>query len=693
MASNRQARFPRWAVGVIGAVTLLAAAILVLAVVLGVRAGQNQYELRSRQQVGIALQQALDYRNEGLLTEALQQYQNVLTLDPTNAAAQEGLQTLLAMAQEADGVAVAPAAAAPAAAIPPTIDPAALPAGAVATPAATPVAAAVAAAPVPTGVSSTDGVLRPAVAFPTPQTPLTATSANAALLTAVPVVGAAGTPLAALPVATSALAPAELEARAQAAYRAGRWQEAVELLIQWQMVAPAAQRSLVDQELFDAYLNLATEKDNEENLTAALTLYDRALLLRPNETAVRAERDLISSYLDVLATPDSNTAQSADLLTTLYALEPDYRDVRERLQVALVRDGDSLIAAGDWCAAAARYTTLAEVTTLPDLLLRRDQVQTACDTGRPPSALAAVATPGAGTPAAGASAASTPVASSATPAPVAAAGGAALAGRLLYSVRDPVTGVTSVLSQPAAGSPSSVVVENGAQPALRDDGVRLAYRNLRTDQGGISAIDPSTGVFFRMTDYAEDVLPSWDPQGTRVVFASNREGDRRWRVYTVWAEEGGVVATLSYGESPAWHPSSDLIIHRGCDDSGNGCGLWLMDGGGGNRRSLTSVAGDTRPAWSPDGRVVVFMSDGRDGNPEIYRVDTATGQVVRLTQSAGIETLPAVSPDGQWVAYISNADGSWKILAVPLAGGTPRVVAPLKGDLGDWHAQGLQWVN
>jgi TolB protein len=118
-----------------------------------------------------------------------------------------------------------------------------------------------------------------------------------------------------------------------------------------------------------------------------------------------------------------------------------------------------------------------------------------------------------------------------------------------------------------------------------------------------------------------------------------------------------------------------------------------MNGGGGNRRSLTSVAGDTRPAWSPDGRVVVFMSDGRDGNPEIYRADTATGQVARLTNSPSIDALPTVSPDGQWVAYVSNSEGAWKIFAVPLAGGAPQLVGSIRGDLGDWHSQSLQWVR
>ncbi|MGL4651451.1 MAG: hypothetical protein ACRC1H_18745, partial [Caldilineaceae bacterium] len=563
-----------------------------------------------------------------------------------------------------------------------------------------PVVPTVAVASVPTGVSSTDGVLRPAVAFPTAQgtpaqgTPtlgaltLGATPAANALLTAVPVVAGAGTP-GIFGVSTPALSPAELEQRAQAAFRAGRWQEAVELLIQWQMVATAAQRPLVDQQLFDAYLNLATEKDNEENLTAALTLYDRALLLRPSDPTVRTERDLISGYLEVLALDGSDPTRSANLLTALYLQEPDYRDVRERLQVALVRDGDRQIAAGDWCSAAERYNTLAEITTLPDLLLRRDQVQTACNTGVPPASLAAVAPNAlAGTPAAGATVAATPA-----PAASAPTGSGPTLGRLLYSVRDPVSGVTNILSQPADGGPSSVVVENGAQPALRSDGVRLAYRNVRADQGGISAYDPATNIFFRMTDYTEDLLPSWDPQGSRVVFSSNREGDRRWRIYTVWAEEQGAVDTLAFGETPAWHPAADLIIHRGCDDTGNGCGLWLMDGGGSNRRGLTSVPADTRPAWSPDGRVVVFMSDGRDGNPEIYRADTATGQVVRLTESPAIEALPTVSPDGQWVAFVGNTDGAWKIYAVPLAGGAPRLIAPLKGDVGDWHSQSLQWAR
>ena len=59
-----------WAWWVVGAVTFLAVALLIVAVVLGVRAGQQQLDTQRHQQVGIALQQAADFRTEGNLEAA-----------------------------------------------------------------------------------------------------------------------------------------------------------------------------------------------------------------------------------------------------------------------------------------------------------------------------------------------------------------------------------------------------------------------------------------------------------------------------------------------------------------------------------------------------------------------------------------------------------------------------------------------
>ena len=53
------------------AVTLLALAIVVLSLVLGVRAGQAQMQLKRQQEIAISLQRATDLRADGLTAEAI----------------------------------------------------------------------------------------------------------------------------------------------------------------------------------------------------------------------------------------------------------------------------------------------------------------------------------------------------------------------------------------------------------------------------------------------------------------------------------------------------------------------------------------------------------------------------------------------------------------------------------------------
>ena len=248
------------------------------------------------------------------------------------------------------------------------------------------------------------------------------------------------------------------------------------------------------------------------------------------------------------------------------------------------------------------------------------------------------------------------------------------------------------MAQGVDGSPATLFRDDAAQGALRNDGQRLIYRNTRNDLAGLSAWDPATGLFLRFTQYAEDSLPSWNPAGNRLAFASNREGDRIWRVYLTWAEEGAEVTSLTIGEAPQWHPTEDRIAFRGCDDTGNRCGLWQVNSRGGDRAPLTTVPSDNRPTWSPDGRYVVFTSDGRDGNFDLYRVDVSSGQVVPLTVDPAIDTLPTVSPDGRWVGYASTRGGNWQLWAVSINGGTPVLISPINGDFRNWTEQSLQWV-
>ncbi len=269
----------------------------------------------------------------------------------------------------------------------------------------------------------------------------------------------------------------------------------------------------------------------------------------------------------------------------------------------------------------------------------------------------------------------------------------ALSGRILYSATDPVSGRTNVyVKELGSNTPAALLVEDAAQAAFRPDGQRVVYRNLRGDMRGLTALDPASGLELRFTTFGEDVRPSWNGEGNRIAFASNREGDRLWRVYSLWADVGSEADVLAYGDSPAWSRAEDKIAYRGCDQSGNQCGIWVMNGGGGDGRPLTTAPADDRPDWAPNGSFVAFMSNGRDGNPEIYRVGAGGGEVTRLTENGAIDGLPVVSPDGNWVAFASNRSGSWAVYAMPSGGGEAQALFTISGSMDAWQEHGLQWL-
>jgi tetratricopeptide (TPR) repeat protein len=619
--------FPAWALWIMGVVTLLAAALLILAIVLGVQAGQRQLEIQQRQEAAIALAGAIDDQAGGDFAAALDGYKHVLQLDADNAAAREGIEQVLAAM------------------------------------AGNPAMAAINPTPAPAAVNSA--------------------------------------PAAANPTSTPGAETGQMLQSARTAFEAGRWQEAVSYLVTIKQSDVTFQLDEVNTLLFDAYVNLAAEKDNEDNLEEALLLFDEALELRPDAVQVSTERKLIANYLDVLTYFGADWPRAIELLEELYAQEPTYRDVASRLQEALVGYGDMLVSQGEWCVAAEQFTAAINLAVTPGLIAKRDETQQHCDNGDPVAvagSTTATATLAAGTVTPG----TTPVAAAttgteeptATPteALAAALAGAPTRGQLFYSARDTTTGRNRILLQPIGGT-ATVVQENASQPALRPDGQRLVFRNLRDDMFGLGALDPTTGLLLRFTTYAEDSVPSWNPEGNRLVFASNREGDRLWRIYVTWAESDADTLNLGFGETPSWNPTLDQIVFRGCDTTGNACGLWLINSSGGDRGPLTSVQADTRPTWAPTGRYVAFMSDGRDGNMEIYRADVTSGQVVRLTDNPSMDALPAISPDSRWVAFASNRDGAWKIWAAPINGGDATLLLPVNGDLGNWVDQGIEWVE
>ena len=277
------------------------------------------------------------------------------------------------------------------------------------------------------------------------------------------------------------------------------------------------------------------------------------------------------------------------------------------------------------------------------------------------------------------------------------------AGRILYSasrvVQDgnrvyELEDIYAVASMP--GAQAEMVANNAQQPALSPDRQTLAFYSQQSDKLGVGGYDVNTGRRLRFSRFIEDSQPRWSPTGDRIVFASNRQGDRRWRIYITPAVDKENPSNMDYteldfGKDPDWHPSQELLILKGCDAQGQNCGLYTMGTDGANRTQLTNVASDSLPRWFPDGSAVVFMSEDRDGNWELYRANAADGVVTRLTNDPAPDGLPAVSPDGRQIAFFSKRSGAWGLWTMPAAGGDATQITAIPGELPDWLRQSVDW--
>ncbi|MBI5879480.1 MAG: PD40 domain-containing protein [Chloroflexi bacterium] len=162
---------------------------------------------------------------------------------------------------------------------------------------------------------------------------------------------------------------------------------------------------------------------------------------------------------------------------------------------------------------------------------------------------------------------------------------------------------------------------------------------------------------------SDDQWPVWSPDGTKIAFASNRDGN--WEVYVMngdGSEQTRLTRTRTNNWSPAWAPDGKRIVFASLRDRN-----WEIYGMGTDGSSPTRLTDepseDHAPVWSPDGRVIAFASK-RTGNYEIYLMNPDGSQVTRLTETAANNVSPAWAPDGKRIAFESNRDGNWEIYAM-----------------------------
>jgi len=177
--------------------------------------------------------------------------------------------------------------------------------------------------------------------------------------------------------------------------------------------------------------------------------------------------------------------------------------------------------------------------------------------------------------------------------------------------------------------------------------------------------------------------PAWSPDGSKIAFVSDREGDQGLYVMN---PDGGAITRVSprpaSDAGPTWSPDGTALAFSS-NRAGNRGEIYRINVDGSRLTRLTfSDAYEGSPAWSPDGAKIAFVSD-REGTVRIYLMDPDGRNATRVTAGPN-DTGPAWSPDGRQLAYRA-AEG---LRTIPAGGGTPNSVGQLDGGTPVWSPEG-----
>ncbi|RBP52932.1 amidohydrolase family protein [Arenicella xantha] len=208
---------------------------------------------------------------------------------------------------------------------------------------------------------------------------------------------------------------------------------------------------------------------------------------------------------------------------------------------------------------------------------------------------------------------------------------------------------------------------------------------------------------------AIDRIPSFSPDGSKLVYISDLSGDDRVWVANADGSNARMVTVVSESmlTNPAWSADGEYVVATSVDLGFNDqktSSLRIFHLGGGLGRTLVDAPENKRdiqePNLSPDGKYVYYTQrlvdhhiyvDANHVNYAIMRRDLETGETVALIKGFGGALSPQVSPDSQKLAFVRRVKDKTILFVYDLQTGEQRpVYAELDRDQqADFYQQGV----
>ena len=187
--------------------------------------------------------------------------------------------------------------------------------------------------------------------------------------------------------------------------------------------------------------------------------------------------------------------------------------------------------------------------------------------------------------------------------------------------------------------------------------------------GGLNPINLTEG------SVSFDGQPAVSPDGTSIVFTSNREGGG---VYLMGATGESARLLAAGGSYPAWSPDGRQVVFS-TENYGSPLSreetshLWVVGADGRDLREIPLNLDAIQPSWSPGGQRIAFWSVVQEsGQRDIWTVRPDGSDLTRVTEDSPLDYCPVWSRDGHWLFFLSNRGGLTNLWRVAVEEETGR---------------------
>ena len=174
--------------------------------------------------------------------------------------------------------------------------------------------------------------------------------------------------------------------------------------------------------------------------------------------------------------------------------------------------------------------------------------------------------------------------------------------------------------------------------------------------------------------------PRVSPDGGRVIVARTVLGNT-----DLWLMDSAHTSRFTFDPAAdaraVWSPDGTRIVFRSQRTGGGDLYQKLASGAGAEERVVDSDQAKAPNSWSADGRWLLFHSEDRQTTADLWvvpMVGAHTPSVVLKTPFR--EAYAVFSPDSRWVAYESNESGRMEVYVRPFV--PPGKPGPTAG--GQW---------